>query len=375
MTNSATYICPVRGLYSLEPPEPERIALAAKTTLDLGVNRLLIPILEEPLCVHKKKKIHYLDGVIRILDILGDKGIYAWLVAPARRILGLDWVAPYLVKAIKDPMGVPVFLEGRIRNLWPYNWWIDISVFQKRVLLFREICAAVSGHPALKGWVVLDRELDWYRPNLEAADLMLKSILGEIKERDENIPVYMGISWTELLEPTIAQTLVKQVDGLRVTGLDLKNLDLRGDGATNDELLKVSYLGAMCYWMFGLPYEVEAGWNLMNWGKDPELVFETLKTLSKNNLLHLDWINLIDPEPRLLEKPPWVTNPDLTKIGLLDNGLEPKEHIETWFKEINYAQSGEKSLNFIDLSRDEYAMDPQLHLPRLWEHFRDTYNS
>lgn len=88
-----------------------------------------------------------------------------------------------------------------------------------------------------------------------------------------------------------------------------------------------------------------------------------------------DWVNLIDPEPRLLDKPHWATNPDLGKIGLLDYGMEPKEDIETWLREISDAQSGEANHNFIVLNRDEYAKDPQLHLPRLWKYFRETYYS
>jgi hypothetical protein len=55
--------------------------------------------------------------------------------------------------------------------------------------------------------------------------------------------------------------------------------------------------------------------------------------------------------------------------------LEPEEHIETWIREIIDAQSRESNHSFIDLSRYEYAKYPQLHLPRIWEHFRETYYS
>ncbi|MFC1864118.1 hypothetical protein ACFL1Z_09240 [Thermodesulfobacteriota bacterium] len=373
MAISATYLCPVQGLHSLEPPEPGKLSKAAKAAFDLGINRLSIPVLEEPLNGPRKIKINYLDGIIGALDRIGEGGATAWLIAPARRILGLDWVPPYLVKAIKDPTGIPVFLEGRIRNLCPYNWWRDIPVFQRRVAIFREMCTAVSGHPALKGWVVMDRDLDWYRPDLDAADLMLKSILAEIKERDENIPIYLGLSWAELLEPEIAQELAMQVDGIRISGLDQKIVGLRSNGDPNEELIKAAYVGAITGWMFGLPYEVEAGWDLMNWGKDPELVFETFRTLSPNGLLHLDWVNLIDPEPRLLDKPPWVIDPGLGKIGLLDYGMEPKEHVEAWLDKTGDTQTGDEGFDFIDLSYEEYSLDPQTHLPRLWDHFRDSY--
>ena len=373
MTVSATYICPVRGLFTQEPPEPERAFQASKVALDFGITRFMIPVLEEPLHSSKKLKNNYLDGIIQALDSIDDSGSTAFLITPARRILGLDWVPPYLVKAIKDPQGVPVVLENRIRRLRPYNWWKDISVFQKRVSIFRELCVAFSGHPALKGWIVMDRELDWYRPDFQAADLMLKSILAEIREKDETIPIHIGLSWAELLEPEVALKLTKQVDGIRLSGLDQINIALRSSGDLNEELLRAAYLGTIAEWIFGLPYEIEVGWDSIDWGKDPERIFETIRTLSEVGLMHMNWLSLMDPEPGLLDKPPWVNNPDLGKIGLFDWGLEPKAHTEAWVGGISHAQPSEDSTNFIDLSIDEYSLDPHMHLPRLWEHFRDIY--
>ena len=47
MLISATYICPVRGLAGLEPPEPIRLGQAAKVAKSLGIERLMLPVLEE----------------------------------------------------------------------------------------------------------------------------------------------------------------------------------------------------------------------------------------------------------------------------------------------------------------------------------------
>lgn len=49
MLISATYICPARGLAGLEPPEPVLLGRNARTANSPGLDRLLIPVLEESL--------------------------------------------------------------------------------------------------------------------------------------------------------------------------------------------------------------------------------------------------------------------------------------------------------------------------------------
>lgn len=143
---------------------------------------------------------------------------------------------------------------------------------------------AVIGHPALSGWLVIDRALEWARPDLEVPDLALRSCLAEIREHDEGGGVYFGLGWSELLRPEMAQTLAQQVEGLRMSGLE--------DG--------------------------------------------------------------------------------LEHVGLLDNRMEPKDYVETWFRELLFSQPGERIEDFIDISLNQYLTDPNMHLPRLWEHFKEA---
>jgi len=86
----------------------------------------------------------------------------------------------------------------------------------------------------------------------------------------------------------------------------------------------------------------------------------------------VNWISLIDPEPRLHKQPPWALKSGLDRVGLLDHGMEPKEHVETWLGELLSCGPGEKIEDFIDISLDEYLTNPDMHLPRLWEHFQES---
>lgn len=369
---SATYICPVKGLASLEPPAPTRLGQAAKVAKNLGLERLLLPVLEESLLKTSKAKISYLEGLIKDLDQVAEAEVTAWLIAPAYRVLGLDWVPPHLVKAVRDLKAGRVFLEGRLRNLWPYNWWNDLSILQKRLKIFRELVAAVSGHPALTGWIIMDRALEWSRPDLEVADLVLKSFMAEIREGDEKGSICMGLGWSELLETEMAQALAQQVDAVRVSGLESlpPGLD-RPDGPVG-ELLMASYLGTLSQWLLGRPIEVEIGWGFLDKAGNPEETLEAGKRLAKQGLAGVTWLSFIDPEPRLYTQPPWGQRAGLEQVGLMDQGLEPKEWAESLLKEICTTDVRFEDNDFIDVSPKEYLLDPQLHFLRLWEQFRES---
>ena len=369
MEISVKYICPVRGLATLEPPDPTPLGQASKVAENLGVKRLLMPVLEESLTGATKSTITFLDGLLRALDQVEKAGLTAWLMAPARRLLGLDWVPPYLVQGGRDPRAGLVFLEGRVRNVWPYNWWEDISVLQRRIKLFRELVSAVAGHPALTGWIIMDRALEWVRPELEMADLLLKSYTAEIRERDEHGTIILGLGWSELLDPEMAQSLTGQVDVLLMSGLDKPPFQLNGRGGLVTELLTSVYLGNLTRWLFGRPVEVEVGWGVTERIGEPEEIMETLKGLAHQGLPGVNWMNLMDPEPSLCSHPPWTLRDNMERTGLLDQGMEPKENVEDWLNKLCSISPDESMYDFIDISVEEYLDEPEIHFHRLWDHF------
>ncbi len=372
MRISATYICPVRGLATLEPPEPTRLGQAAKVAKGLGLERLMLPVLEESLMGASRDKVSFLEDLIHALDQVAEAGLTAWLIAPAQRVLGLDWVPPHLVRAVRDPEAEPVFVDGRLRNLRPLDWWEDPSLIQKRIRIFRELAAAVGGHLALTGWLILDRALEWSRPELEAADLVLKSFVAEIRERDERGSIYMGFGWSELLDPEMAQALCGQSDGLRISGFEKQPAGIGKTAGLPGEFLMAAYFGTLGRWLFGRPTEVEIGWGMLDDAGDTEEVLESGKRLGGQGVAGVTWLSLVDPEPRLCTQPPWSLRPGLERVSLLDQHGEPKEHVETWIKDIQSSGPRDGIEHFIDISPKEYSIEPHTHLPRLWHHFQES---
>ncbi len=372
MLISATYVCPEKGLISLEPPDPIRLSQTAKVAKSLGLNRLHIPVLEEALLGVTRSKVHYLEGLVQALDRVAEAKITATLISPAQRILGLDFVPPPLVRGVRDPRAGQVFVDGKVRNLWPFDWWADPSLIQKRIKTFRELMDAVSGHPALSDWLILDRALEWARPGIEAADLVLRSYLAEIRERDELGEIALGLGWSELLDPDMAQALTSQVDRIRMSGLDMGLWGLERPENLADELLEVAYLATLAYWLLGRPTEVEIGWSTLKELGDPEEIAETGRRLVGQGITGVDWLSLIDPQPPVRKQPPWVLKSGLDRVGLLSHSVEPKEHVETLLGVFRSGEADYKIEDFIDISKEEYVSEPHTHLPRMWEHFRES---
>ena len=58
-------------------------------------------------------------------------------------------------------------------------------------------------------------------------------------------------------------------------------------------------------------------------------------------------------------------------MGVIDRQLEPKEHVEFIIRQFAATTSKKDCFGYIDISKDDYGADPEMHFPRLWNHFRD----
>jgi hypothetical protein len=373
MEMAATYICPVRGLAGLAPPDPDTLWRAASVGRDLGLQRIFLPILEESLMGERRQKLGFMDGVIAALDRLDDAHLPARLILPAQRIMGFDWVPPYLVRPDVGPGAREVFTAGKSRTLSPYDWWGDGSIVEKRIKVFRELLGAVAGHPGIGGWLIMDRFLDWLKPASDVADLVMKSYLAEIRERDELGDVCMGLSWQALLDQEgLVIRLAAQVDCIRIAGLERPPAWVKDPMGLSVELKVMAYLGGLCQWLLERPVLVELGWGLLASADDPEDIVEAGRYISGQGLAGVSWLNLADPRPMLRTDPPWALKPGVEQAGLLDWGQEPKDRTQGWIEQIFKEEAGRGTLEFIDVSREEYLEDPKIHLTRLWDYFRTS---
>lgn len=369
MWMSSTYVCPVRGLSGLEPPDPTVVGKAAGIASSLGVDRLVIPVLEESLLRPDRLKVRFLDGLIRCLDRAGDAGMTVWLMAPAQRILGVDWVAPYLVRGSVDPGAVPVFVDGAMRQLRPFRWWADPSIIRKRLACFQEMAFALSGHPALDGWVVMDRTLDWSRPGFQAANLILRSYCTEIRERDDHAMIWLSLGPSGLLGAEMIRSLVAQVDGVYLRGVENGPDSWRRRQDLAEEISLAAYFCSMARWLFEKEVSLDIGWaGLADSGLEAALA--TAPIMGQQGAAGVTWLNLIDPATSLLSRPPWNQTPGLGERGLLDQGADPKGGVETLIREMGMRPEKGPIADFIDIDPREYLTDPETHLYRLWEHFQ-----
>ncbi len=328
MLLSAKYICPKRGLADLDPPEAQTLGQAAKVAKTLGLDQLLIPVLEESLTGTVKQKVRFLDGLIEGLDRVADHKISVSLILPCQEILGLCWAIPDVLRASGHSDAFSVYVQGKVRSLSPFDWWSDPLLIQKRIRIFREAARALSQHPSLAEWIVFDRALDWTSPDPKGAEFVLRSLLGEIGEKGGSGKTRLSLGWSQLLNSSPAKALIDLVDGVLLSG---SQKPLAPD--SHDMALRTS-LGVMARWVFHRNMEVEVGWDAMEKDFDPENLLREGEHLAEQDLEGVNWFSLCDPEPAVKAAPPWSMKPNLSQVGLLDCSLEPKPWVEEWIKQL-----------------------------------------
>jgi hypothetical protein len=364
MLLSAKYICPVRGLAELDPPQPQALGQAARVAETLGLDQLVIPVLEESLTGTVKERIRFLDGLVAGLDRVAESKVSVSLMLPAQEVLGLCWAIPDILQAVGHTDSFPVYVQGKVRTLSPFHWWPDPLLIQKRVRTFREVVSALSHHPALAEWVLFDRALDWTSPDPEGAEFVLRSLLGEIREKGGNEKTRLSLSWSQLANPSPAKPLIGLVDGVLLSGY-------RKPVAPNSHDVTVAtYLGVMAGWIFDQNMEIEIGWEAMEKDFDPDDLLQQSQRLAEQGLEGVNWVSLCDPQPGVQAAPPWTMKPGLSQVGLLDSSLDPKPWVEEWIGQLLRTKPRRGREDFIDLSLEEYLIDPPMHLTRLWNHFK-----
>lgn len=364
MLLSAKYICPKRGVADLDPPEPQTLGQAAKVAKTLGLDQLLIPVLEESLTGTVKQKVRFLDGLIEGLDRVAESKISVSLILPSQEILGLSWAIPDVLRSTGHSDAFPVYVQGKVRNLSPFDWWSDPLLIQKRIQTFREAVRALSQHPALAEWLVFDRALDWTSPDPNGAEFVLRSLLAEIKEKGGSEKSRLSLGWSQLSNPSPAKPLIGLVDGVLLSG------SRKPVAPDSHDVTLATYLGVMARWVFHRNMEVEIGWDVMEKDFDPENLLHESEHLAEQDLEGVNWVSLCDPEPAAKAAPPWSMKPSLSQVGLLDCGLEPKPWVEGWIKQVRSTTPKQGGNDFIDLSLEEYLENPLMHLSRLRDHFK-----
>ncbi|RJR45421.1 MAG: hypothetical protein C4576_12015 [Desulfobacteraceae bacterium] len=372
MIVSADYLCPVRGITTLEAPHPDTLLKSARAAKDLGLGRITLPLLEESLAGSAKARVKFLDGLIVALDRIGESGLSGSLLAPASKLLALRWAPPYMVHGHRDPKASPVFVDGGLRNLHPLNWWADPPLIQRRLKLFRELLSALAGHPCLKSWILLDRAFECFRPEQEPAEFVLRSYIAEVREKDETAMLILGLGWSDLIRPEPALGVVSLVDGIRISGSEYSIPGLPALSHLAGETKVSAFLTAMSIWLFEKPLETQVGLGLSRSTGDPEEVSENILRIAALGATSLNWISLVDPLPELHKTVPWTLSAGLNRTGLLDPGMEPKKHTEEWIKAAGAAEKSRMSSDFIDIGKEEYIEDPAMHIARLWDHFLES---
>lgn len=372
----ATYVCPVNGLADLAGPDPRALARGCQGSASISINTFVIPILEESLILPVKPRIEFLDRLIQALETAHDNNTGVVLKPLAGPVLDLDWKTRDLVRPPNWSGKKQVFMEGKVRLLSPMDWWSDPSLVKRRITSLRELVSAVAGHPAIQGWLLLDRELDWSRPDEQAAEFVFRSLMAEIREHNESAPIALGISWEEIRRPELVSALALVADSLSIDIHGFQGNGREKSGGLALELLGGAFIATLAKWIWPRPVETIVGRAL---GREEinDQVLEAAQALARvlearPKTGTLSWFNLVDPSPEKALEPPWNLSPGLSRSGLLNHRAEPKEKLIPLLDALKTSGLSEWEPGFLDISQDEYVDQPKMHLSRLWDHFLES---
>jgi hypothetical protein len=217
----------------------------------------------------------------------------------------------------------------------------------------------------------MDMALEWARPDRNVVDLIVRSTVAEIREKNETEKIDMSIGWTELLHPKLVKSLSGYVSGFHLRGLDQIPSHFGRPSGLVGELMMAAYLVSLGRWIFSHTFEIETGWTWSGETADLEEGAQAYRRLAEQGPAGIVFPTLVDPEPAMHRFPPWSIKPELRHLGIMDRTLEPKDSIEALIRHLAAASPKEGCFDYIDLSKDEYGSDPEKHFSRLWDHFRE----
>ena len=201
--------------------------------------------------------------------------------------------------------------------------------------------------------------------------MFFRAQIAEIRDRDESARIGLNVDADYLESPGYYDPLLDQAAGLRLTGLDQSLPGLPAPTDPAEEIAQAACLGTLAMWLSGKPVEVETGWRSAPNPKDPDRFRHRVGETAAQGLESLIWFNFADPEPSRAALPPWSLRPGLDRAALCDSRFEPRDWAESTVEAARSGQPKSGAVDFIDLDRADFREKPEIHLPRLWNHFME----
>jgi hypothetical protein len=363
---------------------------------DLGLSCVGISLLWEDFQPHPRNVPPLmLDRLVHVLERADDNNLAVFPTLFTGHTGGLNWLPPWMLMTSTAEKQFQVFSKNRVRGNRPRNPYSDPEVMEAQIFFLRELLGAVSGHPALIGWNLGSEASLWAVPPDEfSANLWLQAMTETLKEKNDEVPVTLGLHVRDLLE-NLGPRLSLVAHHLDYVGIRVNLPHISWSEGPLDKAV-LPFVARVIEWLakkpvsvldFGLPTipTVQDSWSRMIrdqggvslFSEDDvaEFVDEALAHLRRSRMLGVYWQSFGDYHPSIWNWPPLDRNMPERFLGLLRHDGSPKPATAVFKPRPTETEEGrQESVDWIDVGEEEYYEDPAPHLSRLYRRFREYYS-
>ena len=330
-----------------------------------------------------------LARLVVVADLAAGLGLQLIPTLFTGHMSGVNWIPPW---ALGGSDGDPRFRfvsSGTVVGRGLRNWYSDAAIGDAQVLLAAEAAGALAGHEAVWAWDLGNENSNCVvPPNRSSARAWLVRLSSAVRSADETALVTVGLHMEDLEEDRrLGPRQASQVcDLLSMHGYPI--YARWSDGPTDAELLP--FLARVTRWLgngrdvlfseFGLPTYRRGDPHEQRVGAEPLLdeeaaaVYTTaaLEGLRRAGCLGALLWCYSDYDPALWENPPFDLAPHERTFGLwrIDGSPKPAVAAISAFVGAKRCTPGHADA-WIDIDRDEFLLDPNTQLPRLYRRYRE----
>ncbi|MCG6945464.1 MAG: hypothetical protein LJE87_08965 [Deltaproteobacteria bacterium] len=335
-----------------------------------------------------------LDQLVEFLEMAGDRNLKVMVTLFTGHMNGLNWLPPWMLLASTERSQYKVFSMDKVRTNKIMNQYADSEIMEAQIFFLRELTNAVSGHPALYAWNLGNEPSLWSIPPDDfSAELWLQAMAETLKEKDDTIPITLGLHVKDLTESGgLKPWLVAQYLDYLTIHVPPHRVSWAKDPP--DAVLP-PYLGCIVGWLGKLPVFVQdfgvatepvfskADSRGLKRGDDFFLVSEedsahitaeVLTRLRRFKMMGGFWKTYGDYHPSIWDWPPLDTSVSERFCGLVRSDGSPKLAASVLGSNPAEPKEDEVFAEWIDLPEEDYYRDPRQQLSRLYRRFREYYS-
>jgi len=334
-----------------------------------------------------------LDHLVEVAERADEQGLAVLPTFFTGHMCGVNWLPPWTLWAKERDAPYPTFSQGRIRRNLPRNFYQDPEIIEAQVLLVREVSGALKGHPGIWAWDLGNSPSAVVTaPDNETASLWMRIMTEELRSRDETVPITLGMNERNLWKD---RSLRPQEASRHLDFLSMQASPYCSElsSGPSDSCLP-PFLGILTQWLgekdvlflgFGVPTEPDpnparvhkkpVAEQPVSEGTASEFYQSVLDRLWEAGMMGAMVSSFSDYEPGLWEVPPLDEEILERHLGIYRRDRSPKAFLSILREHGTLERRplpGEPP-SWIDISREEYEEDPNLHIQRLYGNYREHY--